>query len=146
MEREQWQYWNESDEERILESAAFVYMIEFDTGEFYIGQKRIYKGIKDSKRIKHDSIQSNWESYESSSTEVSNRCASGERFRKTILAVFDTYQEALFVETCLICFATNSELNLNKAIIAKLRLTDRIKSTKCQQVVRVLLEDLQWLN
>lgn len=143
----EWQYWNESgcDEELIEDRkvAAFVYKIEFSDGSFYVGQKRLFKGIKDAKKINSKSVESNWREYQSSSTEVKSRIESGEKFTKTILAVFPTYAEAIHCETSLISLLCGSELNLNKALIVKTRLSNAVCSTQHMNKVWTLLEELR---
>ncbi|MEG3135674.1 hypothetical protein SC206_19125 [Rouxiella sp. T17] len=131
------QDWSIND---VYDHAAFVYLITFpDSGEYYIGIKQVYKGIKDARNITPDSTQSNWVTYVSSSTTVKEYIENGETYNKQILWCFKTLQEALQVETALIALH-GSELNcLNKAIMVK------TKIKKSRSTIGVIREILGWL-
>ncbi|EFH2439062.1 hypothetical protein [Escherichia fergusonii] len=114
--------------------AAFVYLIQFDNGGWYVGLKQIYKGVKDVKKLKTSTKQSNWVDYTSSSKTVNSRIEAGETYKKYILWCFPTANQAAVVETALIATCGPLPDNLNKAILAKVRLpasdTERLKLFK----------------
>lgn len=58
--------------------AAFVYLIQFENSGWYIGMKQIYKGVKDIKKLKSSTKQSNWKDYTSSSKTVNALIDAGE--------------------------------------------------------------------
>lgn len=101
--------------------AAFVYLMVVD-GQYYIGMKQVYKGIKDAKKIKDTSKESNWESYTSSSKSVNTMITNGAAYEKYLLWCFPTANQAAIVEATLIgVFGTRHDY-LNKAIMCKARL------------------------
>lgn len=103
--------------------AAFIYLIQFpNTGEYYIGVKQTFKGIKDIKNLRSTSQESNWPSYYSSSKSVREMIDSGEPYKKSILWCYKTVQEAMLAESTLIGVFGTDHLNLNKAIMVKTRL------------------------
>ncbi|EEX2218984.1 hypothetical protein D3S42_004889, partial [Escherichia coli] len=114
--------------------AAFVYLIQFDDGGWYVGMKHIYKGVKDVKKLKTSTKQSNWVDYTSNSKTVNSRIEAGETYKKYILWCFPTANQAAVVETALIATCGLLPDNLNKAILAKVRLpasdTERLKLFK----------------
>lgn len=101
--------------------AAFVYLIEFES-TFYIGVKQVYKGIKDAKRIRDDSKESNWVTYTSSSRTVNEMIGNDEPYRKSVLYCFPTVNQAVVVEATLIGLMGSRSDCLNKAIMCKARL------------------------
>nr|WP_185171184.1 hypothetical protein [Escherichia coli] len=102
--------------------AAFVYLIQFDNGDWYVGLKQIYKGVKDVKKLKTSTKQSNWVEYTSSSKTVNARIEAGETYKKYILWCFPTANQAAVVETALIATCGLLPDNLNKAILVKAKL------------------------
>ncbi|KMV59872.1 hypothetical protein ACM21_05195 [Escherichia coli] len=114
--------------------AAFVYLIQFDNGSWYIGMKQIYQGVKDIKKLKSSTKQSNWKDYTSSSRTVNALIDAGEDYKKYVLWCFPTANQASIVETALIATSGLLPHNLNKAILAKARLpasdTDALKLFK----------------
>lgn len=112
--------WNVDE---VVNYAGFVYLIQFpESGEFYIGVKQVYKGIKDWKKLKSTSIESNWKSYTSSSKTVKEMIDSGMEYKKSILWCFKTVNQAALVEAALIAiFGTRHDF-LNKAVMVKARL------------------------
>mgnify|MGYP006903613818 FL=1 len=74
--------------------AAFVYLITFDTNEFYIGVKSVYKGIKDIKKLKDSTKESNWRTYTSSSKSVNQMIDDGIEYKKYLLWCFPTTNQA----------------------------------------------------
>lgn len=140
--KNEWQMWYRDEEFIPEENACFVYIIQFpETDEFYIGQKRVWKGIKNISEIKVDSKQSNWEEYCSSSKTVKEKIEAGEPYRKRILACYPTYAEALHCESALICMLCSQWGSLNKALMAKFKFTGRMNKEHMQKV-RELLENL----
>ncbi|WP_336983563.1 MULTISPECIES: hypothetical protein [unclassified Cedecea] len=103
--------------------AAFVYLIHFpEDDSYYIGMKQIYKGVRDAKRIKDASKESDWESYTSSSKSVNTMITNGADYEKYLLWCFPTANQAAIVESTLIgVFGTRYDY-LNKAIMCKARL------------------------
>ncbi|PWW04993.1 hypothetical protein [Mangrovibacter plantisponsor] len=107
----------------VYENAAFVYMIQFtNTNEYYFGVKQVYKALKDVSKLTHETRESNWFEYLSSSKSVKERIQAGEPFRKTILWMFPTLQQASNLETALISIFGTHPLNINQAIMTKQRL------------------------
>lgn len=138
----EWKMWgNEFRLDEVSDYAAFVYMIQFpDSGQYYIGVKQVYKGIKNIKDIKDDSKQSNWRSYNSSSKSVTQYIDEGQPHSKSILYCYKSLQEASLCETALISiFGTRWDC-LNKAIMVKNRL---MKDNGTQlMIIRQLIDDL----
>jgi len=140
--KNEWHMWYRNENLIPEETACFVYIIQFpQSGEFYIGQKRLWKGIKNVLEIKADSKQSNWEEYCSSSKTVIEKIEAGELYKKSILACFPTYAEALHCESALICMLCGEWGSLNKALMAKFKFTGRMNKEHMQKV-KELLEDL----
>ncbi|WP_414618350.1 hypothetical protein [Serratia liquefaciens] len=107
----------------VPECVAFVYLIQFpDTGEYYIGVKQTYKGLKDIKKRSNDTKDSNWPLYTSSSTVVNQYISEGYNYKKQILWCFPTVQQATNCETALISLFGTQWNCLNKAIMTKSRL------------------------
>ena len=102
--------------------AAFVYLIQFEENSWYIGMKQVYKGVKDVKKLKSSTKQSNWVEYTSSSKTVNARIEAGETYKKYILWCFPTANQAAVVETALIATCGLLPDNLNKAILVKAKL------------------------
>ncbi|CNH80571.1 Uncharacterised protein [Yersinia pekkanenii] len=142
MDKTEWRMWgNEFRLEEVTDHAAFVYMIQFpDSGQYYIGVKQVYKGIRNIKDFDENSKQSNWRTYTSSSKSVNEYIGEGQPYRKSILYCYKTLQEASLCETALISiFGTRWDC-LNKAIMVKNRL---LKDNGEQLfIIRQLLEDL----
>lgn len=106
--------------DEVLNSASFVYLITFPkTKEFYIGVKQVYVKVRNSKKIKPHSKQSNWMKYNSSSTTVKNKIAAGEECIKTILCTFPDTTKSALVETILIAYFGTRPNSLNKALMVK---------------------------
>ncbi|CQI92530.1 Uncharacterised protein [Yersinia rohdei] len=138
----EWKMWRRDEDMIEEETGCFVYMIQFtDTAEYYIGQKRVWVGTKDISTRKMETKQSNWEVYNSSSTEVKARIEAGEPHIKYILHGFPTYNEALHCESTLICLFAPDHLCLNKALIAKFRFSKKLDRNH-MAIVRQLVEDL----
>ncbi|EKN4073635.1 TPA: hypothetical protein ACGE8L_002703 [Yersinia enterocolitica] len=138
----EWRMWYQDEEMIEEETACFVYMIQFtDSSEYYIGQKRVWVGTKDISTRKMETKQSNWEGYNSSSTEVKARIEAGEPHIKYILHGFPTYNEALHCESTLICLFASDYSCLNKALIAKFRFSKKLNAQH-MGIVRRLIEDL----
>lgn len=120
-----WQVYNENDwsisDINSGSYAAFVYLIEFES-TFYIGVKQVYKGVKDAKKIKDDSKESNWVTYTSSSRIVNEMIDNGEPYKKSVLYCFPTVNQAVVVEATLIGLMGSRSDCLNKAIMCKARL------------------------
>lgn len=114
--------------------AAFVYLIQFENSGWYIGMKQMYKGVKDIKKLKSSTKQSNWKDYTSSSKTVNALIDAGENYKKYVLWCFPTANQAALVEATLIGSCGLKPHNLNKAILAKVRLpasdTERLKLFK----------------
>lgn len=141
-DRGDWQFWNDADNENFLKSACFVYLIEFSSGEFYVGQKRIYRGLKNSSHINSNSKQSNWKTYNTSSTEVKNRIEAGEEHQRFVLACFDSYAEAIHAESVLISMLSYKPECLNKALITKFRF-GKWNDVEHMKRIWALLEELR---
>jgi hypothetical protein len=107
----------------VTEYAAFIYLIEFpESGEHYYGVKQVWKGVKDMKKHRSTSKESNWKTYYSSSKSVQEKIDAGEPYTKKILWCYKSVQEAMLAESVLIgVFGTRHD-NLNKAIMVKTRL------------------------
>jgi len=137
-----WAMWYKDEDFIPEETACFVYLIQFpNSGEFYIGQKRVWKSIKNISEIKPESKQSNWNDYTSSSKSVNEMIEAGEPYKKSILACFPTYAEALHAESSLICMLCSQWGSLNKALMAKFKFTAGMDKEHMQKI-RELLEDL----
>lgn len=102
--------------------AAFVYLITFPDGDYYIGMKQIYKGIKDINDLKTTSKEADWMKYYSSSKTVQARIEEGEDYNKYILWCFPTTNQAALIEAMLIGTVGMKCNCLNKAIMTKSRL------------------------
>lgn len=124
--------------------AAFVYLMQLDNGTWYIGMKQIYKGVKDIKKLKTSTKQSNWKEYNSSSKTVNSLIEAGEDYRKYILWCFPTANQASIVETALIATTGLLPNNLNKAILTKARLpASDTEALKLFNIIKVLIEALR---
>lgn len=100
-----------------------MYLIQFsDTGEYYIGVKQVWKGIKNHCEVRDNSSESNWITYDSSSKTVKEYISQGMDHRKQILWCFKSLQEAAVLETALIAVLGTDWRCLNKAIMVKTRM------------------------
>ncbi|HDX9082601.1 TPA: hypothetical protein RQO69_004742 [Klebsiella oxytoca] len=120
--------------------AAFVYLIRFETGEFYIGMKHVYVKVRDAKKIKDTSRQSNWKDYTSSSKSVNNMIANGIDYEKYLLWCFPTANQAALVEAILIGVLGTLNQCVNKAVMVKARLPKDSGNTF--RIIQQLIEEL----
>lgn len=91
---------------------GFVYVIEFNSGEKYLGKKNLYTkrkrifGKKEAalitdkrkKLYEHVVKESNWRDYESSNTEVKQRIKNGDYHEKKILSWAYSPKELTYLE------------------------------------------------
>lgn len=116
-------YPDEFSTEDVMDYAAFVYLIQFpESGEYYVGVKQVWKGVKNYTEVKESSSESNWITYTSSSRKVQNYIAEGQKYSKQILWCFKSLQEASVLETALIAVLGTDWNCLNKAIMVKTRM------------------------
>lgn len=121
--------------------AAFVYVIRFDDGSFYIGMKHVYKKLKDIKKLTSTTQCSDWKKYTSSSRSVNQMIDEGCDYEKSILWCFQTSNEAALIEAALICYFGLQANNLNKAVMCKARFPkDRYELFG---VLQTLIEELK---
>ncbi|MEZ0581389.1 hypothetical protein ACA373_00150 [Erwinia sp. STN24] len=121
--------------------AAFLYLMVFETGEFYIGMKHVYVKVRDAKKIKDKSKESNWKSYTSSSNSVKNMIENGVGYEKYLLWCFPTSNQTALVEAILIgLFGTRHDC-VNKAVLCKSRLPKDNGETF--KIVQQLIQELQ---
>ena len=104
------------DEEEVVnppkKAIGFVYMIEFNSGDKYLGKKNLYSRrkrnfgkkeislIKDKRRKLYEMVvkESNWRTYESSNGDVKQRIKNGECHTKTILEWAYTPKQLTYLE------------------------------------------------
>lgn len=120
---------------------AFVYLIRFDDGRFYIGMKHVYRKLKDIADLKDTTKASDWETYTGSSKTVNSMIEAGCDYEKYILWCFKTSNEAALVETALISFYGLQANNLNRAIMCKARLPK--DGNELFRVLQTLIEELK---
>lgn len=120
--------------------AAFVYLITFDNGDFYIGVKSIYKGIKDIKKLKDSTKESNWRTYTSSSKSVNQMIDDGLEYNKYLLWCFPTTNQAALVEATLIGLFGSKPNCVNKAVMVKARIPNDNGETF--RIIQQLIEEL----
>tara|TARA_R110000796_G_scaffold31086_2_gene82668 strand:+ start:1364 stop:1807 length:444 start_codon:yes stop_codon:yes gene_type:complete len=91
---------------------GFIYMIEFNNGDKYLGKKNLYSKrkrkfgkkeaalITDKRRKLYEIVvkESNWRTYESSNPDVRQRIMNGECHTKTILSWAHTPKELTYLE------------------------------------------------
>ena len=91
---------------------GFVYVIEFNNGDKYLGKKNLYSKRKrkfgkkeaalvtDKRRKLYEIVvkESNWRLYESSNTDVKKRIKNGESYTKTIVDWAYTPKELTYIE------------------------------------------------
>ena len=91
---------------------GFIYMIEFNNGDKYLGKKNLYSKRKrnfgkkeaalvtDKRRKLYEIVvkESNWRTYESSNPDVRQRILNGECHTKTILSWAHTPKELTYLE------------------------------------------------
>jgi len=118
--------------------AAFVYVIRFDDGSFYIGMKHVYKKLRDIKKL---TSTTQWKKYTGSSTKVNKLIDAGYDYEKSILWCFKTANEAAIVEAALICMFGLLPDNLNKAVMCKARLP--LNGAALYGVIQTLIGELQ---
>ncbi len=140
----EWQFnnpdtWEESD---VVSGDynSFVYIIRFETGESYLRMKNIYKNLKDIKKIKNSTKESDWRSYTSSSKTVNDMIDCGVEYEKYILWCFETTNEAAIIESALIYIFGLKPDNLNKAVMSKTRLPK--DGRKLFKTLQYLIEEL----
>lgn len=122
--------------------ASFVYLIIFPDGDYYIGMKQIYRGIKDVSKLKVTSKESDWNKYYSSSKTVQARIEAGEDYNKYILWCFSTTNHAALIEAMLIGTAGMKCNCLNKAIMTKSRLPKPGERKELFKIFQYLYERL----
>ncbi|MDV0678304.1 hypothetical protein VC636_25590 [Citrobacter freundii] len=119
---------------------SFVYIFRFETGESYIGMKNLYKGIKDIKKLKDSTKESDWRTYSSSSKTVQSMVDCNVKYEKYILWAFETTNEAAIIESALIYIFGLRPDNLNKAVLSKTRLPK--DGRKLYKILQSLIEEL----
>ena len=78
-----WRYYNEIFDTPRENYYGFIYMIEFESGDYYIGKRKFSSG---------------WKSYKSSCNIIKERIKSGEFYRKNILCFVLTKQDSTYWE------------------------------------------------
>lgn len=142
----EWNYspdWSEND---LLDgsSVGFVYLFYFpDTGGRYIGVKQLYKGVKDSTKLKGNEKENGWREYKTSSKTVQNMIDSGMDYTRTILWGFPTMTEANFIESMLIMLHSLDDDILNKAMMTKCRLPTGSNKRRLKGIMGTIE---QWLS
>lgn len=104
------------------------------------GMKNIYKNLKDIKKIKNSTKESDWRSYTSSSKTVNDMIDCGVEYEKYILWCFETTNEAAIIESALIYIFGLKPDNLNKAVMSKTRLPK--DGRKLFKILQYLIEEL----
>lgn len=139
-----WKIWNTNEwsieDVTSGQYCSFVYLIRFETGEWYIGVKSLYKGIRDIKKIKVSTKESNWKVYTSSSKSVNNMIDNGVDYEKYILWCFPTTNQGELVESTLIGLLGSKNECVNKAIMCKARLPKDNGTTF--KIIQQLIEEL----
>jgi len=122
---EPWGYADGLSEEELLngEYVGFVYCFRFTNEKtWYIGSKQMYKRVKESKKLKDNSVENGWREYSSSSRIVNQKIADGEPYTRTILWPFKSMKETLLVEAALILSVGLHPSCINLALMHKARL------------------------
>ncbi|WP_410756391.1 hypothetical protein [Citrobacter youngae] len=134
--------WTEND---LLDggSVGFVYMFQFEDGTFYLGVKQIWKGVRDSTKLKGIEKENGWRDYRSSSKKVQKMIDSGMNYTRTILWGFETMTEANYVESFLILTRSLDENILNMAMMSKCRIPNNAQKRKLKGIIRTIEE---WLG
>ncbi|ENS4895086.1 hypothetical protein ACE1F0_004352 [Salmonella enterica] len=129
--------WTEND---LLDgsSCGFVYMFQFEDGTFYLGVKQIWKGVKDSTKIKGSEKENGWRDYRSSSKKVQSMIDSGINYTRTILWGFETMTEANYVESFLILTHSLDENILNMAMMNKCRIPTGTNKRKLRGIIQTI--------
>ncbi|EAY3776858.1 hypothetical protein H2359_002992 [Salmonella enterica] len=136
-----WLYSPDWSEQELLDgsSVGFVYMFYFpETDQKYIGVKQIWKGVRDSTKLKGNEKENGWRDYKSSSKKVQAMVDSGMSYTRTILWGFETMTEANYVESFLILTHSLDENILNMAMMSKCRIPTGTKKRKLRGIIQTI--------
>ncbi|HCX6037521.1 hypothetical protein [Escherichia coli] len=136
-----WLYSPDWSEQELLDgsSVGFVYMFYFpETDQKYIGVKQIWKGVRDSTKLKGNEKENEWRDYKSSSKKVQAMVDSGMNYTRTILWGFETMTEANYVESFLILTHSLDENILNMAMMSKCRIPTGTKKRKLRGIIQTI--------
>lgn len=135
-----WLYSPDWSEKELLDgsSVGFVYLFQFDDGTFYLGVKQIWKGVRDSTKLKGNEKENGWREYKSSSKKVQVMVDSGMNYTRTILWGFETMTEANYVESFLILSHSLDENILNMAMMNKCRIPTGTKKRKLRGIIQTI--------
>ncbi|MGK7474366.1 hypothetical protein [Salmonella enterica] len=135
-----WLYSPDWSEKELLDgsSVGFVYLFQFEDGTFYLGVKQIWKGVRDSTKLKGNEKENGWREYKSSSKKVQSMIDSGMNYTRTILWGFETMTEANYVESFLILTHSLDENILNMAMMNKCRIPTGTKKRKLRGIIQTI--------
>ncbi|CAD5357652.1 MULTISPECIES: hypothetical protein [Citrobacter] len=135
-----WLYSPDWSEKELLDgsSVGFVYLFQFEDGTFYLGVKQIWKGVRDSTKLKGNEKENGWREYKSSSKKVQSMIDSGMNYTRTILWGFETMTEANYVESFLILTHSLDENILNMAMMSKCRIPTGTKKRKLRGIIQTI--------
>ncbi|EAW1312589.1 hypothetical protein E0539_11720 [Salmonella enterica subsp. enterica serovar Tilene] len=135
-----WLYSPDWSEKELLDgsSVGFVYLFQFEDGTFYLGVKQIWKGVRDSTKLKGNEKENGWREYKSSSKKVQVMVDSGMNYTRTILWGFETMTEANYVESFLILTHSLDENILNMAMMNKCRIPTGTKKRKLRGIIQTI--------
>lgn len=140
-----WLYSPDWSEKELLDgsSVGFVYLFQFENGTFYLGVKQIWKGVRDSTKLKGTEKENGWREYRTSSKRVQDMIDSGMNYTRTILWAFPTMTEANYAEAMLIMIHSLDYNILNMAMMSKCRLPKGEQQRKMRGIIQTIEE---WLN
>lgn len=135
-----WLYSPDWSEKELLDgsSVGFVYLFQFEDGTFYLGVKQIWKGVRDSAKLKGNEKENGWREYKSSSKKVQVMVDSGMNYTRTILWGFETMTEANYVESFLILTHSLDVNILNMAMMNKCRIPTGTKKRKLRGIIQTI--------
>ncbi|EDT6685356.1 hypothetical protein UJ50_004434 [Salmonella enterica subsp. enterica] len=135
-----WLYSPDWSEKELLDgsSVGFVYLFQFEDGTFYLGVKQIWKGVRDSTKLKGTEKENGWREYKSSSKKVQSMIDLGMNYTRTILWGFETMTEANYVESFLILTHSLDENILNMAMMSKCRIPTGTKKRKLRGIIQTI--------
>lgn len=114
----------------------FIYMIQFDSNDFYIGQKSLKSKVKGKK------VESQWRSYLSSSNVVANKIDKGEPFKRIILCADNHKSWINLLENVLIQTYGLQTNCINLAFISRGKLPKNEDKKSCRLLLNQCIESI----
>ncbi|MBJ9134443.1 MULTISPECIES: hypothetical protein [Citrobacter] len=122
------------------EDTYIVYLMMFQDGSYYVGQKSLFKGrVKNPKKSK----ESDWRTYQSSSTTVHNLIDKGYECERIVLCGTNKKSYVNLIETLLILQHGLDTRCLNLAFQSRGKLPSEANKHMCKELLNIAQTTLQ---